>query len=64
MFFVFEGADGKSCVVPNRLAVTVRLLSVLQERLPGLDNKEVVRASGVVTERWFTIWTRQCPPAA
>jgi len=64
MFFVFEGADGEGCVVPNRLAVTVRLLSVLQERLPGLDNKEVARASGVVSERWFTIWTRQCPPDA
>jgi hypothetical protein len=64
MFFVFEGTEGVGCVVPNRLAVATRLLTVLQARLPGLDNKEVARASGVVTERWFTIWTRQCPPAA
>jgi len=58
MFFVFEGADGKGCVVPNRLAVTKRLLTVLQERLPALDNKEVARAAGVCTEAWFTIWKR------
>jgi hypothetical protein len=64
MFFVLEDADGKGCVVPNRLAVKVRLLTVLQERLPGLDNKEVARAAGVCTEAWFTIWTRQSPPAA
>ena len=64
MFFVFEGADGSGCVVPNRLAVATRLLTVLQQRLPGLDNKEVARASGVVTEHWFTIWTRRCPPDA
>ncbi len=58
MFFVLDGADGKSCVVPNRLAVASRLLTALQERLPGLDNKQVARAAGVVKEEWFTIWTR------
>ena len=58
MFFVLEGADGKGCVVPNRLAVATRFLTVLQERLPGLDNKAVARAAGVCTEAWFTIWTR------
>jgi hypothetical protein len=66
MFFVLDGADGKGCVVPNRLAVATRFLTVLQERLPGLDNKEVARAAGVCTEAWFTIWTRarRCPPDA
>jgi hypothetical protein len=58
MFFVFEGGEGKGCVVPNRLAVASRLLTALQERLPGLDNKEVARSAGVCTEAWFTIWTR------
>ncbi|HEY5283915.1 MAG TPA: hypothetical protein VIM14_14080 [Polyangia bacterium] len=43
MFFVLSGADGTGCV---------------QERLPGLDNKEVARAAGVCREAWFTIWTR------
>jgi len=58
MFFVLESADGTGCVVPNRLAVSTRFLTVLQERLPGLDNKEVARAAGVCTEAWFTLWTR------
>ena len=58
MFFVLDGADGKGCVVPNRLAVAARFLTVLQERLPDLDNKEVARAAGVCTEAWFTLWTR------
>jgi hypothetical protein len=58
MFFVLDGIDGKSCVVPNRLAVASRLLTALQERLPGLDNKQVARAAGVVKDAWFTIWTR------
>lgn len=57
MFFVFDGRDGSSCVVPNRLAVTARLLTALQERLPDLDNKEVARAAGMCSEAWFTIWT-------
>ena len=66
MFFVLDGADGKGCVVANRLAVATRFLTVLQERLPGLDNREVARAAGVCTEAWFTIWTRapRCPPDA
>jgi hypothetical protein len=58
MFFVLDDADGRSFVVPNRLAVAARLLTALQERLPGLDNKQVARAAGVVKESWFTIWTR------
>ena len=64
MFFVLDGADGKGCVVPNRLAVATQLLTVLQERLPDLDNKEVARAAGVCTEAWFTLWTRRSQPGA
>ena len=33
-------------------------------KLSGLDNKEIARASGVVTEAWFTIWTRSQDPGA
>lgn len=64
MFFVLDVADGKGCVIPNRLAVAARFLTVLQERLPDLDNKEVARAAGVCTEAWFTLWTRRSPPDA
>jgi hypothetical protein len=64
MFFVLSSTDGKNCIIPNRLAVATRFLTVLQERLPELNNKEVARASGNITEAWFTIWTRRCPPDA
>jgi hypothetical protein len=64
MFFVLDSADGKGCVIPNRLAVSARFLTVLQGRLPGLNNKEVARAAGVCSEAWFTIWTRQSQPDA
>jgi hypothetical protein len=57
-FFALGGADGKGCLVPNSLAVASDLLATLQKRLPGLDNMEVAKAVGSVTEAWFTIWTR------
>jgi len=58
-FFALGGADGKGCLVPNSLAVASDFLATLQKRLPGLDNMEVAKAVGSVTEAWFTIWTRQ-----
>ncbi len=57
-FFALGGSDGKGCLVPNSLATTSGLLATLQQRLPGLDNAEVARAAGSVTEAWFTVWTR------
>ena len=57
-FFALGGADGKGCLVPNSLATTSGLLATLQKRLPGLDNAELARAAGSVTEAWFTVWTR------
>lgn len=57
-FFALGGSDGKGCLVPNSLATTSGLLATLQKRLPGLDNAEVARAAGSVTEAWFTVWTR------
>lgn len=57
-FFALGGADGKGCLVPNSLAVAADLLATLQKRLPDLDNQEVARAAGSVTEAWFTVWTR------
>jgi hypothetical protein len=64
-FFALGGADGKGCLVPNSLATTSGLLATLQQRLPGLDNAELARAAGSVTEAWFTVWTRpEGPPRA
>jgi hypothetical protein len=57
-FFALGGADGKGCLVPNSLATTSGLLATLQTRLSGLDNEEITRAAGSVTEAWFTVWTR------
>ena len=58
VFFALGGADGKGCLVTHDLAVRSNLLAVLQERLPGLDNEQVIRAMGSATDTYFTIWTR------
>jgi len=63
-FFLLGGVDGKGVVVANSLATELSLLATLQERLPGLDNEQVVRASGSTTDAMFTIWKRTTPPAA
>ena len=57
-FFALGGTDGKGCLVPNSLATASGLLATLQKRLPDLDNMELARATGSVTEAWFTVWTR------
>ena len=59
VFFALGGADGKGCLVPHDLAVRANLLAVLQERLHGLDNEQVIRAMGSAVDAYFTIWTRR-----
>jgi hypothetical protein len=63
-FFLLGAADGKGVVVANSLATELNLLATLQERLPGLDNEQVARASGSTTDAMFTIWKRADPPAS
>jgi hypothetical protein len=58
VYFALGGGDGKGCLVPQDLAVKANLLAVLQERLPGLDNQQVIRAMGSTDDAYFTIWTR------
>jgi hypothetical protein len=58
VYFAFGGADGKGCLVAQELAVQANLLAVLQERLPGLDNQQVIRAMGSTDDAYYTIWTR------
>ena len=36
----------------------------VQERLPGLDNGQVIRAMGSTADAYFTIWTRPAGPPA
>lgn len=62
VYFALGSADGKGCLVPQELAVQANLLAVLQERLPGLDNQQVVRAMASVEDAYYTIWTRPAEP--
>jgi hypothetical protein len=64
VYFALGGADGKGCLVPQDLAVRENLLAVLQKRLPGLDNGQVIRAMGSTADAYFTIWTRPAEPSA
>ena len=61
VFFALGGADGKGCLVAHDLAVRSNLLAVMQERLPGFDNDQVIRAMGSTNDAYFTIWTRPAP---
>jgi hypothetical protein len=61
-FFLLAGADGKGVMVPNFIATELNLLATLQARLPGLDNEQVIVASGSTTDATFTIWKRAAPP--
>jgi hypothetical protein len=61
VFFALGGADGKGCLVAHDLAVRSNLLAVLQERLPGFDNDQVLRAMGSTSDAYFTVWTRRDP---
>jgi hypothetical protein len=58
MFFVLHGSGNRGAVVPGALALKHRLLEELQRRLPGLDNRAVVEASGCITNARFLVWQR------
>ena len=61
-FFLLEGRDGKGVVVSNELAVKHGLVSILQQRLAGLDNKAIIEASGSTQVRRFLVWQKQNQP--
>jgi hypothetical protein len=58
MFVFLHDADNKQVVVPGAVAVRHRLLEELQRRLPGLDNRAVVEASGCTTNARFLVWQK------
>jgi hypothetical protein len=58
MLFVLHGSDNRGAVVPGALALKHRLLEELQRRLPGLDNRAVVEASGSTMNARFRVWQR------
>jgi hypothetical protein len=61
VYFALGGADGKGCLVAHDLAVRSKLLDVLQARLPGFDNEQVIRAMGSTSDAYFTVWARPAP---
>ena len=58
MFFHLHASDSEDVVVSGALAMKHKLLEELQKRLPGLDNRAVVEASGCTTDSRFLVWKR------
>ena len=60
-FFLLEGGDGAGVAVSNELAVKHDLVAILQRRLPGLDSRAIIEASGTARRR-FLVWQTQRKP--
>lgn len=58
-FFLLGGRDGAGVAVSNALAAKHDLVAILQRRLPGLDDKAIIDASGGTTRRRFLVWQIQ-----
>jgi hypothetical protein len=59
VFFVLVGRGGTGCVVPQGAPEGSQLQERLQ-RLPGFDNKAVIRAMSSADDATFVCWRR--PP--
>jgi hypothetical protein len=55
-FYMLYDKAGDGVVVGNRLAVAYNLLGELKQRLPDIDHKTVLDASGCTENRSFLIW--------
>ena len=55
-FFLLEGRDAAGVAVSNELAVKHELVAILQWRLPGLDSRAIIEASGSTARRRFLVW--------
>jgi hypothetical protein len=64
LFFLLEGGAGAGVAVSNELAVKHELVAILQRRLPGLDRKAIIEASGSTARRRFLVWQIQTKPIA
>jgi hypothetical protein len=56
MVFLLHGAGGAGIAVPGGLAAKHGLVAVLQQRLNGFRNKELIEAAGSVSPATFTLW--------
>ena len=61
-FFLLDGRDGAGVAVSNQLAAKHALVALLQRRLPGLDSKAIIEASGSTQKRRFLVWQKQSRP--
>jgi hypothetical protein len=57
VYFVLAGRDGSGCVVPHGAPESGHLLEWLQ-RLPGFDNKALIRAMCSTGDARFLCWRR------
>jgi len=62
VFFALRGQGQNGVLIPQGLATRHDLLRVLQARLPGLDNAEIIRAMGCTDDARFVIWPRRQSP--
>ncbi len=53
LFFMLGDAEGNDCVIPG--AQAAKLLPRLQ-RLPGFDNRQVMRAADCIDDARFVCW--------
>lgn len=56
MVFLLHGAEGSGVAVPGSLAHQYGLVAVLQQRLSGFRNEQLIAASGSVEPASFTLW--------
>lgn len=64
MMFLLHGADGAGVAVPGGLAARHGLIAVLQQRLKGFRNEELIEAAGSVSTASFTLWEASVENAA
>lgn len=56
VYFVFDTAEGKGCVVPHAAVVRTKLLEEMQARLTGVNDHKVIEAMGSTSKNSFVIW--------
>lgn len=58
VFWLLQDLDGVVLISPQGATGEDGLLAVLEERLQGFDDREVIRAMGSTNHAVFTLWER------